>query len=63
MLCKPKNSESWRTNNPGTFRILIYLKPETYSEPSQMFKMVFICKNSLKFCFYKMLFLRSLKGF
>ena len=38
-LYNPGNSELWYIDIPGMFRVLKYLKPDIYSEPSQRFKM------------------------
>ena len=35
--CDPGNSELWDIDNPGIFRTLKYLKPDTYSELSERF--------------------------
>ena len=38
-LCNPGNWEPWHIVNSGIFRTLTYLKPGTYSEALQRFKM------------------------
>ena len=50
--------------NLRIFRTLIYLKPDTYLEPSQRYKMGFFAKIVKNYnYFYKALQLRSLTGF
>ena len=38
-MCNPGNSKPWHIDNPGIFKTMVYLKPDTYSESSQRFKM------------------------
>ena len=38
------NSEPWHIDNPGIFRNLIYLSPDTYSEPAKRLKMGCLAK-------------------
>ena len=42
-MCKAGIAEPWHIDNPGIFRTLSGVKPDTYSEPPQSFK---ICENS-----------------
>ena len=55
--------EPWDSGNPRTFRALIYLKSETYSEPSKRFKMECFTKvvESYNY-FHKVLYLGFLTG-
>ena len=52
------------TNNLRIFRTLTYLKPDTYSEPSQRFKMEFLVILVKNYnYFYEALHLKSFIGF
>ena len=54
----------WHIDNPGIIRILTYLKPDRYSEPSQRFKMERFVKIIKSYNYFsKALYHRSLTGF
>ena len=63
-MCSPGNSEPWHIDNHGILRTLTYLKPHTYPENSQRFKMKCFTKI-VKSCVYfsRAICLKSLKRF
>ena len=63
-MCSPGNSEPWHIDNHGILRTLTYLKPHTYAENSQRFKMKCFTKI-VKSCVYfsRAICLKSLKRF
>ena len=64
ILCNPGNSEPWHTESLGYSENQIYLKLDTYSEPSQKFKMVYFAKIIKSYNYFsKAPYLRSLTWF